>query len=58
MKVGILGAGSIARSMAKTLRGMWQQGRPVELYAVASRSMEKAQDFAAREGVSRAYGSY
>ena len=58
MKIGILGAGSIARSMAKTLRGMWQQGRPVELYAVASRSLEKAQDFAAREGVSRAYGSY
>lgn len=58
MKVGILGAGSIARSMAKTLRGMWQQGKPVGLYAVASRSLEKAQDFAAREGVSRAYGSY
>lgn len=58
MKVGILGAGSIARSMAKTLRGMWQQGRPVELYAVASRSLEKARDFAAQEGVSRAYGSY
>lgn len=58
MKIGILGAGSIARSMAKTLRGMWQQGRPVELYAVASRSLEKAQDFAAREGASRAYGSY
>ena len=58
MKVGILGAGSIARSMAKTLRGMQQQGRPVELYAVASRSLEKAQDFAAQEDVSRAYGSY
>ena len=58
MKVGILGAGSIARSMAKTMRGMWQQGRPVELYAVASRSLEKAQDFAAQEDVSRAYGSY
>ena len=58
MKIGILGAGSIARSMAKTLRGMQQQGRPVELYAVASRSLEKAQDFAAQEDVSRAYGSY
>ena len=58
MKVGILGAGSIARSMAKTLRGMQQQGRPVELYAVASRSLEKARDFAAQEGAARAYGSY
>ena len=58
MKVGILGAGNIARSMAKTLRGMQHKGRPVELYAVASRSLEKAQDFAAQEGAARAYGSY
>lgn len=58
MKVGILGAGNIARSMAKTLRGMQHKGRPVELYAVASRSLEKARDFAAQEGAARAYGSY
>ena len=58
MNVAILGAGAIARSMCKTLRGMKANGRPVELYAVASRSLEKAQAFAAEEGVCKAYGSY
>lgn len=58
MNIAILGAGKIARSMTKTLRGMKAQGRPVELYAVASRSLEKAQAFAAEEGVLHAYGSY
>ena len=58
MNVAILGAGSIARSMCKTIRGMKEQGRPVELYAVASRSLEKAQTFAEEQGVCKAYGSY
>lgn len=58
MHVGILGAGAIARAMCKTIRGMQAAGRPVALYAVASRSEEKAQAFAAEEGVTRAYGSY
>ena len=58
MNVAILGAGSIARSMCKTIRGMKEQGRPVELYAVASRSQEKAEAFAEAEGVQKAYGSY
>ncbi len=58
MNVAILGAGAIARSMSKTLRGMKDAGRPVELYAIASRSLEKAQAFAREEGVLRAYGSY
>ncbi len=58
MKVAVLGAGSIARSMAKTLRGMKANGRPVELYAVASRDLARAQAFAAAEGFERAYGSY
>ncbi len=58
MKVAVLGAGSIARSMAKTLRGMKANGRPVELYAVASRDLARARAFAEAEGFERAYGSY
>lgn len=58
MNVAILGAGSIARSMCRTVRGMKENGRPVELYAVASRNLEKAQAFAAEQGVLKAYGSY
>lgn len=58
MKIGILGAGGIARSMCATLRGMKAAGRPVELYAVASRDIDKAIRFAREQGVKRAYGSY
>lgn len=58
MNIAILGAGTIARSMAKTVRGMKQRGQDVELYAVASRDLQKAQAFAQEEGVLRAYGSY
>jgi predicted dehydrogenase len=54
MKVGILGAGSIAVLMAKTLRGM----EVAEPYAVASRDLEKAKQFAAQNGIGKAYGSY
>ena len=39
MKVGILGAGSIAVTMAKTLNGM----ENARAYAVASRDLAKAQ---------------
>ena len=56
--VAILGAGIIARSMAATLRGMRDRGEPVSLYAVASRDLARAQQFAREEGFSRAYGSY
>ena len=58
MRIAILGAGAIARTMCATVRGMAAQGRPVELYAVASRSLEKAQAFAQEEDVHHAYGSY
>ena len=58
MKIGILGAGGISRSMCATLRGMKAAGRPVELYAVASRDIDKAVRFAREQGVKRAYGSY
>lgn len=56
--VAILGAGSIARAMTKTLRGMKAAGRPVELWAVASRDLARAQTFADEESVLHAYGSY
>lgn len=58
MKVAIMGAGVIARSMCKTILGMKAKGRPVELYAVASRNLDKAIGFARENGVRRAYGSY
>lgn len=58
MNIGILGAGTVARKMAIALRGMREQGRDVCLYAVASRSMERARAFAEEWGAQRAYGSY
>ncbi len=54
MKIGILGAGSIAHSMAKTVSRM----EGTELYAVASRSIGKAEDFARQYQIPKAYGSY
>lgn len=54
LKLAILGAGAIAGMMAETVRGM----DDVELYAVASRDKKKAEDFAAKFGAQKAYGSY
>ncbi len=54
MRVGILGAGSIAQSMAQTLNGL----EDVENYGVASRSLDKAEAFADKWGTKKAYGSY
>lgn len=59
MKLGILGAGAIARVMSDTVRKMQASGhKEVELYAVAARDLDRAQAFADKEGVARAYGSY
>ena len=52
-KIGILGAGSIARAMAWTAGQM----ENTVAYAVASRSMDKARAFAENHNVERAYGS-
>ena len=52
--VGILGAGHIAETMATTLNKM----KNAKCYAIASRSMEKAQAFADKFGIKNAYGSY
>lgn len=54
MKVGIIGAGGIAVTMARTLNQM----EDATAYAVASRSLEKAETFAKEHQVEKAYGSY
>ena len=54
MKLGILGAGGIASTMAKTVAGM----KDVEAYAVAARDLGRAQVFAQKYEVKKAYGSY
>ena len=55
LKVGILGAGNIAASMTTALHGIAEEAVP---YAVASRSLDKAQAFAQAHSVQKAYGSY
>lgn len=52
--VGIIGCGKIAEVMASTIKKM----NSVRCYAVASRSIDKAQTFAEKCGVKCAYGSY
>ncbi len=54
LKVGILGCGRIAGTMAATLQKM----KTAELYAVASRELPKAQMFAKEFGAAKAFGSY
>ena len=54
MKVGIIGAGRIAEKAAITLNGM----RTCECHAIGSRSQAKADAFAAKWQVPKAYGSY
>lgn len=59
MKLGILGAGFIARVMAETVRKLQASGnQEVELYAVAARDLARAQAFAEEEQIPHAYGSY
>ena len=53
-RVGIIGAGHIAALMAETVRRM----PDAHLYAIASRSLEKAREFQDKWGVEKAYGSY
>ena len=52
--IGIIGAGHIAEKAAATLAEM----DDMTFLAIGSRSLEKAQAFAARFGAERAYGSY
>ena len=54
MRVGIIGAGWIAEKAAITLNGL----KECECYAIASRSLDKAQAFANQWHIKKAYGSY
>lgn len=51
---GILGAGDIAHTMAFTISQM----KGVNMYAIASRSMEKAMQYKEKYGMEKAYDSY
>lgn len=54
MKIGILGAGSIAGTLAETMNKMPE----VDCYGVASRDLEKAKAFAKEHSFTHAFGSY
>lgn len=54
MNIGIMGVGGISKSMGETLKRM----SDATSYAVASRSLEKAEEFADEYGFAKAYGSY
>ncbi|MGD1833987.1 MAG: Gfo/Idh/MocA family protein [Sphaerochaetaceae bacterium] len=54
MNIGIIGAGGIAKKMARTVNEM----DDAVLYSIASRSIEKAESFAGEFDVEKAYGSY
>ena len=73
MKFAILAPGKIAQSMARALKGlrdgtvqatqdiataMGVDTTEIELYAVASRSIDRAEAFAKQWGFVKAYGSY
>ena len=53
-KVGIIGAGWIAEKMAEALATL----EDYCVHAIASRSIEKATEFAVRWNIPKAYGSY
>ena len=54
LRVGIIGAGWIAEKAATTLNGL----ADCECYAIASRSLEKAETFCKKWKMIKAYGSY
>lgn len=54
VKWGIMGVGNISNVFAKSFKGV----KDGELYAVASRNVEKAKAFAKEYNITKAYGSY
>lgn len=54
MNVGIIGAGTIAKRMAKTLNAL----KDFNAYAIASRNIDKANKFAKKYHFDKAYGNY
>ena len=53
-RIGIIGAGWIAEKMAQALAPI----KDIEVYAIASRSIQKAESFAKEYNIPKAYGSY
>lgn len=58
VRIGIVGTGKAAASMAQTIRHMQQGGQAVSLHGIASRDATRAKEFAARWGAEKAYGSF
>lgn len=56
MKVGILGAGNIAHTMAKTLCQLNDQD--IYLDAIGASNLVRSQEFAATYNINKAYGTY
>lgn len=54
MKIGVLGTGGIVKSVTPTLQRM----ENMECYAIASRTLDRAQQAAQEYGYEKAYGSY
>lgn len=54
MKIGIIGAGEIAATLAETMNKLPE----VECYGVASRSLKKAKEFVTKHKFKYAFGSY
>ena len=55
LRIGIIGCGNIAGTLASTMLKMSDR---ITIEAVASRDKTKAEEFASRFGVKKAYGSY
>ena len=58
LKMGIIGCGFIATKMTEALKTLERRGMGVQAYAIASRTLDKAQKFAEKYGFPKAYGSY
>ena len=58
LRFAILGCGHIATKMAAAVKAIESRGMGVEAYAVASRTLDKAQKFAGEYKFKKAYGSY
>ena len=54
MKIGVLGTGGIVAAVAPTIKKLEE----TECYAIASRTLERAEEAAAEYGFKKAYGSY
>ena len=54
----ILAPGRIANKMAEAMNGEVSRGTKIKLYAVASRNLERAKDFADKWHFEKAYGTY